>query len=384
MMNRLKRSLVILIAIALVFAMVLPTFAAVDDTSFADVDADAWYAEAVAYCQENRLMGGTGNIEFSPQDAMTRAMLVTVLYRLDGSPAVTGLDTFNDTAEDAWYTNAILWASQENIVGGYGNNLFGTNDPITREQLAAILWRYAGSPRVEAAQAFADQDTIAAYAAEAVDWARSNGYIGGKENNQFAPGDQATRAEVAAILMRFTKETQTQPAPEPAEDKRVLVAYFSATGNTEGVAQNLVNTLGADVADLYEITPAQRYTAADLDYTNSGCRSVREQQDSGARPAISGAVENMEQYDIIFLGYPIWNNDAPRIIYTFLENENLSGRTIVPFCTSGSSGIGNSVSNISGLAGDAAWLNGQRFSAGASEASLESWIADLHLELAAG
>lgn len=86
-------------------------------------------------------------------------MLVTVLYRLDGSPVVTGLDTFNDTAEDAWYTNAILWASQENIVGGYGNNLFGTNDPITREQLAAILWRYAGSPRVEAAQAFADQDT---------------------------------------------------------------------------------------------------------------------------------------------------------------------------------------------------------------------------------
>lgn len=105
--------------------------------------------------------------------------------------------------------------------------------------------------------------------------------------------------------MRFTQETQTQPAPEPAADKRVLVAYFSATGNTEGVAQNLVNTLGADMADLYEITPAQRYTAADLDYTNSDCRSVREQQDSSARPAISGAVENMEQYDIIFLGYPI-------------------------------------------------------------------------------
>ena len=206
-----------------------------------------------------------------------------------------------------------------------------------------------------------------------MDWARSNGYINGMEGNRFAPKGQATRAQVAAILMRYDSDTQTNPEPTPApvDGKNVLVAYFSGTGTTEGVAENLVTALGSDVADLYEITPEEPYTAADLDYTNSNCRSVREQQDPDVRPAISGSGENMAQYDIVFLGYPIWNNDAPRIIYTFLESEELSGKTIIPFCTSGGSGISNSVSNIRGLADDATWLDGRRCNGSDTAATLE-------------
>lgn len=121
-------------------------------------------------------------------------------------------------------------------------------------------------------------------------------------------------------------DRNVNPAITPSGGARVLVAYFSGTGTTRGVAENLVTALGSDVAVLHEITPQQPYTSADLDYTNSNCCSVTEQHDPNARPAIANSVANMEQYDVIFLGYPIWNNDAPRIIYTFLLGKRKSQR----------------------------------------------------------
>ncbi len=382
-MQNLKRAASIFIAVIAALSLSVPAFAAEGDSGFSDVDADSWYADAALYCRDNGLMSGTSDTTFSPDTPMTRAMLAAVLYRLEGSPAVSGSDAFTDTAEGAWYADAVLWASQNGIVSGYGGGLFGTDDPITREQLATILWRCSGSPSADAGNDFADEDSIASWASTAVDWARSNGYISGMEGNRFAPKGQATRAQVAAVLMRYKSgmHTAPEPAPDPADGKNVLVAYFSGTGTTKGVAENLVAALGGDVADLYEITPEQPYTAADLDYTNASCRSVREQQDPDVRPAISGSVENMEQYDIVFLGYPIWNNDAPRIIYTFLESEELSGKTIIPFCTSGGSGISNSVSNIRDLAGDADWLSGQRFGANPSRTAVERWIQGLNIDL---
>ena len=385
-MRNLKRAAAIFLAVILALSISVPAFAAVDDTGFSDVDADSWYAEAAVYCRDNGLMSGTSATTFSPDTPMTRAMLAAVLYRLEGSPAVTGSDSFTDTTNGAWYADAVLWASQNGIVSGYGGGLFGTNDPITREQLATILWRYSDSPSADGGSSFADEGTISSWADTAVDWARSNGYINGMEGNRFAPKGQATRAQVAAILMRYDSDTQipTEPTPDPVDGKNVLVAYFSGTGTTEGVAENLVTALGSDVADLYEITPEEPYTAADLDYTNSNCRSVREQQDPNVRPAISGSVENMAQYDIVFLGYPIWNNDAPRIIYTFLESEELSGKTIIPFCTSGGSGINNSVSNIRGLADDATWLDGRRCNGSDTTATLESWVNSLDLDFTSG
>ena len=142
------------LSLTLACSLSLPAFAAVEDTGFADVDANAWYADAAVYCRDNGLMSGTSGTTFSPDTAMTRSMLATVLYRLAGSPAVTGTDAFTDTSDGAWYSDAVLWASQEGIISGYGNGLFGANDPVTREQIATILWRYSGSPAAEAGAAF--------------------------------------------------------------------------------------------------------------------------------------------------------------------------------------------------------------------------------------
>lgn len=167
----------------------------------------------------------------------------------------------------------------------------------------------------------------------------------------------------------------TEETPESTGSK-VLVAYFSATGHTKAIAEYLQAALDAD---LYEIVPQEPYTDADLDYNTDGCRANREQNDDSARPAISGSVNNMDGYDVAFVGYPIWWGQAPKIVYTFLESYDFSGKTITPFCTSGSSGIGESLSGIQALAPDADWLTGQRFSADAGAADVQSWVDNLGL-----
>lgn len=383
-MKNLKRIASLLLAVVLCIGLSAPAMAAAEDTGFSDVSADAWYAGAVQYCVENEWMSGTSAITFEPDSAMSRAMLATVLYRKAGSPAVTGSAGFTDVPAGSWYTQPVAWAVQNGVVGGYGDGLFGPDDPVTREQIAAILWRAAGSPDAEAGQDYADENLIAAYAAPAVDWARANGIMSGKENNRFDPQGNATRAEVATILMNGAQEETVEPAPAPdpepvpAEETEVLVAYFSATGNTENIAEHLQAILDAD---LYEIVPQEPYTSADLDYTDSDSRSQAEQRDPDARPAISGSMENMEDYEVIFLGYPIWNGQAPRIISTFLEAYDFSGKTIVPFCTSGSSGIGSSARNVEGLTSGAIWLDGQRFSGSASQDAVTQWVNGLGLEL---
>ena len=154
----------------------------------------------------------------------------------------------------------------------------------------------------------------------------------------------------------------------------VLVAYFSATGNTRTIAEYIADSAKADI---YEITPEEPYTDADLDY-NSDCRANREQNDDSARPAISGTVENIEQYDTIFLGYPIWWGNAPKIIFTFLESYDFSGKTIIPFCTSGSSPIG-STEDMQNVTQGANWLDGQRFSGGASGEEVALWVEKFDL-----
>ena len=134
--------------------------------------------------------------------AILMALALVLSLNLTAFAAVE--DTgFSDVAADAWYADAVLWASQRGVISGYGNNLFGTNDPVTREQIATILWRYAGSPSADAGQDFADESEIASYAAAAVDWARANGVVSGVDGNRFLPGSNATRAQVSAILHRF-------------------------------------------------------------------------------------------------------------------------------------------------------------------------------------
>lgn len=166
-----------------------------------------------------------------------------------------------------------------------------------------------------------------------------------------------------------------EPTQAPEQGTKILVAYFSATGNAGNIATLLGDIL---TADLYEILPEIPYTSADLDY-HSDCRANREQSDPQARPAISGAVENLAPYDIIFIGYPIWHGQAPKIISTFLESGSFSGKIIIPFCTSGSSPVGSSARNLHSLAPDAVWKDGRRISSNASRSTLEDWIKELEL-----
>ena len=118
-------------------------FSAEADTGFSDVDAGDWYAEAAVYCRDNGLMNGTTATTFSPNVSMTRAQLCAVLYRMAGSPEMTGRDAFTDTPDGAWYEDAVLWAVRDHIMSGYTDGTFGPDDPITREQLAVMVSRYA-------------------------------------------------------------------------------------------------------------------------------------------------------------------------------------------------------------------------------------------------
>ena len=163
-------------------------------------------------------------------------------------------------------------------------------------------------------------------------------------------------------------------ATEREDENRVLVAYFSATNVTEGVAESIADAMHAS---LYEIVPADPYTEEDLNYDQENSRSTIEMKDSTVRPAISGSVENMEQYHIIFLGYPIWWGEAPRILDTFVESYDFSGKIIVPFCTSASSALGSSASQLESLTEGAQWLAGQRFSGSSSREEIEQWLNGL-------
>lgn len=142
-------------------------------------------------------------------------------------------------------------------------------------------------------------------------------------------------------------------------EQKVLVAYFSCTNTTKGVAEEI--HIQVTHSYLYEIVPQVPYTEDDLKYYTD-CRADREQADSAARPAISGSVEDIGQYDVIFIGYPIWHGQAPKIIYTFLESYDFSGKTIIPFCTSASSPMGSSATNLHSLAPEANWKSGARIS----------------------
>ncbi|KIR03615.1 Flavodoxin [Lachnospiraceae bacterium TWA4] len=151
---------------------------------------------------------------------------------------------------------------------------------------------------------------------------------------------------------------------------KTLVAYFSASGVTAGVAKKLANVLGADV---HEIVPQEKYTDADLDWTNKKSRSSIEMNDKAFRPAIANKVENMEQYDKIYIGFPIWWYTAPTIINTFLEQYNMDEKTVVPFATSGSSQMGKTNDDLRKSCTGAILKEGKRFDAGVSKSELKCW-----------
>ena len=196
-------------------------------------------------------------------------------------------------------------------------------------------------------------------------------------NNAPATSDSEKQTTKTKPSDTFDSTEETTPDAETNTDSRVLVAYFSATGHTAPIAEYAAIILGAD---LYEIKAEQPYTEADLVYYTDG-RCDREQADPRVRPEIDGKVENMEQYDIILIGHPIWHGQAPRIISTFLEGYDFSNKTLVTFCTSASSGLGSSASNLYGLVPSSAnWLESRRFAIGASKEDVAAWLTEIGLE----
>lgn len=181
-------------------------------TKFNDVSANDWFASAVDYVTGKGMMNGTADNTFSPKANTTRGMVVTVLYRLENQPS-TSAASFTDVASGAYYANAVAWANANGIVSGYGSGKFGPNDKVTREQLAAILYRYAQYKKYDVSGAksldgYTDAQSVSSYAVPALQWANAAGIVTGKSGSKLDPKGNATRAEVAAMLMRFCENVK--------------------------------------------------------------------------------------------------------------------------------------------------------------------------------
>lgn len=263
----------------------MPLTALATDVPFDDVAETAWYHEAVAYVYEIGLTSGTGIKTFSPDVTTTRGMIVTILHRLEGTPSANST-VFSDVASGKWYSEAVNWASSKDIVNGYGNGKFGPEDTITREQMAAILYRYARYKGYDVSAStslskYTDASQISSYAVESMVWANAAELITGTTNTTLSPKGSATRAQVAVILMRFCNNirqqidwTELNENYSPSEDSiiydggehiyylnNILLVVFD-TNATDQQIESAVNSVSGDIVgriddlDMYEIKVA--------------------------------------------------------------------------------------------------------------------------------
>ena len=191
---------------------------------------------------------------------------------------------------------------------------------------------------------------------------------------QSADNSTASEETAGTAVTGEDSASDDTSAKDAAGHSDILVAYFSATGTTKGVAERIAAVTGGD---LYEILAADPYTDDDLNYNDNSSRSTSEQNDKNVRPEIGSEDISLEGYTTIYLGFPIWWGEEPRILDTFVEKYSFEGITVIPFCTSGGSGIGRSGPDMEALAGSGTWLEGKRFSGNVSEADLQSWIDGL-------
>ena len=195
------------------------------------------------------------------------------------------------------------------------------------------------------------------------------------------PASSTTQPETAAPTEQpessSTAPAESEPETQPKTGK-TLVVYYSASGNTERVAKDIAEAAGAD---LFEIVPTEVYTSEDLNWTNSDSRVSREQDDESLRdvPLTTTEVPDWDSYDTVFIGYPIWWGIAAWPVDTFVKNNDFTGKTVIPFATSSSSGMGQSGSLLADMAGTGEWQEGQRFSSGVSSDDVQSWVNGLGL-----
>ena len=368
-MKNLRRFLSCLLAVTMLLALGVTASAA----EFTDVPAGSDYAEAVQWASDNGYIYGYGDGRFGVNDNVTRAQLATIFHRAAGTPAASGTSRFSDAEAGAYYINALSWAETAGLIAGYPDGRFGVGDPVTRQQVATILWRWAGSPAASAGN-YSDENTISAYAQTAVDWSRSNGIIAARSDGRFAPTDNATRGEIVSALYNYMGKTSTPPAS--TGNGKILVAYFSASGNTEAVANAIADTLNAD---LFEMVPETPYTSADLNWTDSSSRVNAEHNDPSKQDVklAKNTVDNWTDYDTVFIGYPIWWGIAAWPVNDFVKNNDFTGKTVIPFCTSTSSGLGQSGTLLAEMANGGNWQEGRRFSERASQSDIAAWANGL-------
>lgn len=358
-----KKGLFVLLAGALAALISVAACAAVNsgtDMGFTDVPADADYAQAVAWCKEQGLMNGVSDAAFDPEGTLTRAMVVTVLYRAEKEPTVSGALTFADTQSGQWYSNAVVWANAQGIVQGYGNGLFGTNDPITKEQLDIIIRRYKG---------------------ETPTW-----------TGDPALNVPATRAEAAVAFYNALNVTEQ---PEETGGK-ILVAYFSRYGNTNydsnvdattsasivvedgelrGTTERMARIIAEQTGgDLHLIETTETYPTDFNDVVDQNHRELA----AGTRPELTSTVD-FSGYDTIFVGYPVWASNAPAPVLSFLESGDLSGKRVIPFCTHDGYGAGRSYSGVESSSPGVAVEQGLAVEAtvGDPQPSVENWLKGL-------
>lgn len=188
---------------------------------------------------------------------------------------------------------------------------------------------------------------------------------------------KTTWVKIKVVEANNTTELPTQDM-DIRGDKKSIVIYFSCTDNTKRIAEYIKDSSNSDI---YRIQAAVPYTSNDLDYSNSNSRASKEQNDATARPEIAGNIPSLNDYSYIYLGYPIWWGQAPKIMYTFIEaeGENLTGKTVIPFCTSASSGIGTSAINLKEDINQGNWMGGKRFSGNATKNEVERWITEIEI-----
>ena len=191
--------------------------------------------------------------------------------------------------------------------------------------------------------------------------------INSKPNNESSSNNSSSKLKENSI---DTEESNNNKNTN--NSKRVAVIYFSASGTTKSVAETISNVTGAD---LIEIVPKEKYTSADLNWNDSKSRTSIECNDSESRPEIANTI-NVDSYDVIYLGYPIWWGDVPHIILTFMDNYKLDSKTVIPFCTSGGTGISGSMNTLKGYNKNVNWIDGKRLSTSSSE--INSWINSLN------
>ena len=387
-----KKFFSLMLAFALAFSLNIPAFAAVEDTGFSDVAADAWYAEAVAYVREKGIMNGNSATTFAPDATTTRGQIAAILYRAAGSPNAAGSIAFSDVPETAYYAQAVRWANANRIITGYSDGTFRADNSVTREQMATILWRYAGSPAVGSAS-LSDSASVSSYAISAVNWAASNSIVATVSGSAFQPQSPATRAQIAAAFMNYDR--MAQPSSGANGDAKILIAYFTVpeTSGVDAVAQAsrvvengevvgnvefIANTIREETGgDIFAIETVQTYPGehqALLDFAAA-------EMAANARPELSTAIRNLSDYDVIFLGYPIWNADLPMPVYTFLDTYDFSGKTVIPFTAHGGSGFAGTISTVAsqepGAQVERSGFSVSRNSVSAAKGDIVDWVRGL-------